>query len=103
MTWLSVDLCVVPIGVGTSLSPYIAACQRVIANTGLNCCLGPNGTAIEGEWDQVMECVRACHEEIHRMGAPRIYTTLKLNTRTDRQQTFQEKVNSVESLVNSDQ
>lgn len=28
--WLSVDLCVVPIGVGVSLSPYIATCQRVI-------------------------------------------------------------------------
>ena len=33
--WVSVDLCVVPIGVGVSLSPYIAACERVIAATGL--------------------------------------------------------------------
>ena len=101
MTWLGVDLCVVPIGVGTSLSPYIAACQRVIANTGLNYSLGPNGTAIEGDWDEVMACVRECHEEIHRMGAPRIYTTLKLNTRTDRHQTYQEKMRSVESIVDT--
>ena len=30
------------------------------------------------------------------MGVPRVYTTLKLNTRTDRPQSFQEKVASVE-------
>ena len=51
---VSVDLCVVPIGVGVSLSPYIAACQRVIASAGLVHELGPNGTAIEGPWDEVM-------------------------------------------------
>ena len=43
--WVSVDLCVVPIGVGVSLSPYIAACEWVIAATGLTHQLGPNGTA----------------------------------------------------------
>ena len=46
-----------------------------------------------------MDCVRACHAELHGMGAPRLYTTLKLNTRTDRQQSFAEKVASVEQLL----
>ena len=40
LMWVSVDLCVVPIGVGVSLSPYIAACERVIAATGLTHQLG---------------------------------------------------------------
>ena len=65
--WLSVDLCVVPIGVGVSLSPYIATCQRVIESAGLVHELGPNGTAIEGPWDDVMKCVRACHAAMHDM------------------------------------
>ena len=43
-----------------------------------------------------MACVRSCHDAMHRMGAPRVYTTMKLNTRTDRHQRFQEKVASVE-------
>ena len=60
--WVSIDLCVVPIGVGVSLSPYIATCEKVIRATGLTHQLGPNGTAIEGPWDEVMECVRACHD-----------------------------------------
>ena len=42
-----------------------------------------------------MECVRACHDALHGMGVPRIYTTLKLNTRIDRQQAFHEKVETV--------
>jgi uncharacterized protein YqgV (UPF0045/DUF77 family) len=44
-----VDLCVVPIGVGVNLGPYIAACERVLQGAGLKIQLHPNGTAIEGE------------------------------------------------------
>jgi hypothetical protein len=29
-----VDLCVVPIGVGVSLSSYVAACEKVLAEAG---------------------------------------------------------------------
>ena len=86
--WVSVDLCVVPIGVGVSLSPYIAACERVIAATGLTHQLGPNGTAIEGPWDEVMACVRACHAELHGMGAPRLYTCLLYTSPSPRDATL---------------
>jgi hypothetical protein len=44
-----VDLCVVPIGVGVHLAPYIAACEKVLTEAGLKVQLHPNGTAIEGE------------------------------------------------------
>ena len=44
-----VDLCVVPIGVGVNLAPYIAACERVLLDTGLKMQLHSNGTAIEGD------------------------------------------------------
>ena len=30
-----VDLCVVPIGVGVHLAPYIAACEKVLTEAGL--------------------------------------------------------------------
>ncbi len=96
--WVSIDLCVVPIGVGISLSPYIAACVEVIKEKGLDYELGPNGTSIEGEWEQVFECVKACHEKVHTLGAKRIYTTLKVNSRIDRLQSFREKVLSVTSV-----
>lgn len=90
-----VDLCVVPIGVGTSLSPYIAACQRVLSDAGLKTSLHAYGTNIEGEWDAVFAAIKQCHELVHDMGAPRITTTIKLGTRTDREQSMEDKVSSV--------
>ena len=93
--WVSIDLCLIPLGAGVSLSPFIATCQKIIENADLTYELGPNGTAIEGEWEDVFKCVQACHEAVHNLGAPRIYTTLKINTRTDRNHSFLEKVKSV--------
>ena len=93
------DLTVVPIGVGVSLSKYVAACEDVLRQTGLKTTLHPNGTAIEGEWDAVMAAVKACHEKVHGMGAPRVFTTLKIGTRTDREQSLEDKVNSVEAKL----
>jgi len=91
------DVCIVPIGVGVSLSDYIAACQQVFAEAGLETHLHAYGTNVEGDWDAVMDAIRACHERVHAMGAPRITTTIKLGTRTDREQSMDEKVRSVEA------
>jgi uncharacterized protein (TIGR00106 family) len=93
------DLCIVPIGVGVSLSPYVAACEKVLANAGLKTSLHANGTNIEGEWAQVFAAVKQCHEVVHEMGAPRISTVIKLGTRSDRAQTMEDKIRSVESKM----
>lgn len=90
-----IDLCVVPIGVGVSLSPYVAACEKVLAEAGLKTTLHAYGTNVEGEWEEVFAAVKRCHEMVHALGAPRITTTIKLGTRTDRAQTMEDKVRSV--------
>ena len=90
-----VDLCLIPIGVGVSLSPYIASCQKILAATGLNYQMHSYGTNIEGDWDAVMAAVKACHEAVHQQGAPRITSTIKLGTRVDRSQSMQDKIDSV--------
>lgn len=90
-----IDLCVVPIGVGVSVSEYVAECERIIEAAGLSAQLHPYGTVIEGEWDAVFEVVKRCHERVHAMGAPRVFTTLKVGTRTDREQSMQDKIDSV--------
>lgn len=94
-----VDLCIVPLGVGVSLSPYIAACQQVLREAGLKTALHAYGTNIEGEWDEVFAAIKRCHEVVHAMGAPRITTTIKLGSRTDRSQTMEEKVRSVQEKI----
>jgi len=57
------------------------------------------GTNVEGEWDDVMVAVKQCHEKLHDMGAPRISSTMKIGTRTDRVQTIQDKIDSVRSKM----
>ncbi len=94
-----IDLCVVPIGVGISVSEYIAACQEIIDAAGLEFHLHAYGTNIEGEWDAVFDVIKKCHEKIHAMGAPRITTTIKAGTRIDKDQTMNEKVKSVEDKL----
>ncbi len=94
-----VDLCVVPLGVGVSVSRYVAACERVLSAAGLKTQLHAYGTNIEGEWDTVFAAVKRCHEVVHEMGAPRISTTIRLGTRTDRKQTLADKVRSVEEKL----
>jgi uncharacterized protein (TIGR00106 family) len=97
-----IDLCIVPLGVGVSLSSYIAACEKVLSGAGLKTALHSYGTNIEGEWDEVFAAVKRCHEVVHEMGAPRITTTIKLGTRTDRSQTMEDKVRSVQEKLRTE-
>ena len=90
------DLCVVPMGVGVSVSKYVTACENVLKAAGLKTKLHAYGTNIEGEWDAVFDAIRRCHEVVHEMGAPRITTTLKFGTRIDRNQTMEDKIDSVQ-------
>jgi uncharacterized protein (TIGR00106 family) len=94
-----VDLCVVPIGVGVSLSAYVAACEKILAKSTLVYNLHANGTNIEGDWDAVFAVVKQCHEVVHQMGAPRIFTTLKVGTRTDKTQHMGDKIRSVQDKL----
>ena len=89
------DLTVVPIGVGVSLSRYVVACEEVLQEAGLKTQLHAYGTNIEGEWDAVMGAIKRCHHVLHEMGAPRVSTTVRVGTRTDRAQTMGDKVQSV--------
>lgn len=93
------DLCVIPIGIGTSVSREIAICERILTEAGLKTKLHAYGTNIEGEWDAVFGAVKRCHEALHDAGVPRISTSMKFGTRTDRDQTMEDKVCSVEEKL----
>jgi uncharacterized protein (TIGR00106 family) len=93
------DFTIVPVGAGVSLSPYVAECEKILRGAGLKVRLHANGTDLEGEWDAVLGAVRRCHEAVHTMGAPRIFTALKINTRTDREQTLEDKIAGVEAIM----
>lgn len=97
-----VELCLIPLGAGVSASKYIAACEKVLEANGLDYKLHAFGTNIEGEWDTVMSAIKQCHEKVHAMGVPSIFTTMKIGTRTDKEQSLADKVLSVESLLSTE-
>ena len=86
-------------GIGVSVSREVAACERIFADAGLKTRLHAYGTNIEGEWDDVFAAIRRCHETIHALGVPRISTNIRVGTRTDREQTMDDKVRSVEDKL----
>lgn len=92
-----VDLCVVPMGVGVSVSRFVVVCQEVLGEYGLTHQMHAYGTNIEGEYETVFKAVKTCHERLHEMGVPRISTSIKLGTRVDREQTLEDKISSVTS------
>lgn len=93
------DISVVPIGVGVSLSKYVAACEKVFKEAGLETNLHSYGTNIQGEWDEVFAAFKRCHEVLHEMGAPRVSTVIKAGTRSDRDQSMTDKIKSVEEKL----
>jgi len=94
-----VDFTVVPVGAGVSLSRYIAACEKVLADSGLTYELHANGTNVEGEWEAVFAAIRRCHEALHAMGVPRLHSDVKLGTRVDRPQRMADKLKSAQEKL----
>ena len=97
-----IDLCIVPMGTGVSVSDEIATLEQLIRKSGLKNQLYPYGTVIEGEWEEVMNLVKKCHILLHEQGTKRIFTSLKIGTRVDKEQTMEDKVNVVEQKLKQD-
>ena len=93
-----VELSMWPVDKGESLSTYVARSLEVIDASGLDYRMGPMGTCIEGEYDEVMGVVKQCFE---RMAADcnRVTASIKLDYRKDRTGRLAEKIDSVEKKV----
>lgn len=94
-----VDVSIIPLGVGLSLSPYVAECEKIFKEAGLTTMLHANGTNIEGEWDDVFAAIKKCHERLHEMGVPRISSNMRIGTRVDKAQSMIDKIKSVQEKM----
>jgi len=57
------------------------------------------GTSLEGATADVLALVGELHAVPFELGVPRVYTVLKLDERRDREQTLEDKVESVRRLL----
>ena len=91
------DLTVIPIGrEGASAGDLIAEIQRRLeAQDRVRFSMHAMGTSLEGEVSDILALVAEVHGVPFEAGLPRVYTVLKLDERRDREQTLDDKVNSV--------
>ncbi|MCP4574378.1 MAG: MTH1187 family thiamine-binding protein [bacterium] len=53
-----------PTDKGASVSEYVQRNLEIIDDSGLPYKLGPMGTTLEGEWDEVMAVVKQCRDRM---------------------------------------
>ena len=94
-----VEISFVPIGVGTSLSRYIAKVIKNIEKSGLKYQLTPMGTIVEGEWNEISNLIDYSHNLIFEMGIERIITNIKIDYRLDKKSSMQDKIDSVKKKM----
>ncbi|KIS69047.1 uncharacterized protein UMAG_10362 [Mycosarcoma maydis] len=82
------DFCLIPMGTPTtSVGEYITECQRVLEgmqDQGIRYEVHGYGTNLEGTFGTVCKAIELCHEAVHRLGAQRIATDIRIGTRTDK-------------------
>jgi len=96
---LIAEISFVPIGVGTSLSRYIAVVIKNIEKSGLKYQLTPMGTIVEGEWNEISKLIDYSHDLIFEMGIERIITNIKIDYRLDKKSSMQDKLDSVKKKM----
>ena len=87
-----------------SASAYVAEIQRrLAAQDKVRYRMHAMGTSLEGDTADILALVGELHAVPFEMGIPRVYTVLKLDERRDKpDQTLDDKVRSVERLLDSD-
>jgi uncharacterized protein (TIGR00106 family) len=88
------DVSITPIGGGDSAG-YIAECAQVFRESGLRPRVHSHGANIEGDWEKVLAAVKSCHNRLHKEGVLRITTDLRLDTRSDREETGLERLEEI--------
>lgn len=84
------EIQVVPVGTGVSVRNEVERAHELIQAAGLKSDLHASGTNVEGGLDQILSAVRNIHERLHADGTPRLLTTIKIDTRTDKPETLEE-------------
>ena len=92
------EMSIVPIGVGESVSQYVAQCVNVVDRSGLKYELHAMGTIVEGELPEVLRLLEECIEEVAK-NANRVSCTAKIDYRRGAVGGMRSRVASVEQKL----
>jgi uncharacterized protein (TIGR00106 family) len=92
------ELSVLPVVGDASLSPMVAKAIDLIDKSGLDYHVGAMATVVEGEWDELLDLARRCHEAERRC-ADRVITSIKIDDRKGASNRLDGKKKSVEAVL----
>lgn len=90
-----------PTDKGESVSKYVVRSLEIIHDSGLPYKLGPMGTCLEGDIDQVLGVVRQCFERMSQ-DSNRIACNLKMDWRKGKTGRLKTKVESIQDKTDRD-
>jgi uncharacterized protein (TIGR00106 family) len=82
------EIQVIPIGVGVSVRKEVKRAHEILVSSGLEIQAHAYGTNVEGDLLEILAAVSKIHETLHAEGTPRIATSIKIGTRTDKAPTL---------------
>jgi len=80
------------------MSRDVAKVIQTLESSGLKYHLGPMSTAVEGNWGQVMEAIRRCHQVV-ALNHDRVVTTITIDDRKNQPHHLEEMISSVEQQL----
>ena len=92
------ELSVLPVGGDSSLSPMVSKAIDLIDKSGLPYHVGAMATVVEGEWDDLLDLARRCHEA-ERCYSDRVITSIKIDDRKGATDRLNGKKKSVETVL----
>jgi uncharacterized protein (TIGR00106 family) len=87
-----------PVDKGESLSDEVASVIELIDRSGLNYQTTAMGTLVEGDWDQVFDLIKRCHQAL-RQGSRRVYTRITVDDREGATNQLARKVAAIEAKL----
>ena len=98
---LLLEFSMYPTDKGVSVSQYVKGNLEIIDDSGLPYKLGPMGTCLEGEYDEVMAVVRQCYERMSQ-DSDRIACQIKMDWRRDHKDRLEGKVETLKTQTGRD-
>ncbi len=85
-----------PLDKGASVGEYVSRSIDIIDRSGVPYRLGPMGTVLEGDWDEVFGVVKKCYERMAE-DCERISVSIKVDAREGKNGRIVSKIESIEN------
>ncbi len=87
-----------PLDKGTALGKDVAGVIDLIDKSGLDYQTTAMGTIVEGDWDEVMSLIRACHNKL-RESSERVNTKISIDDRAGAKGRLKGKIADIEKII----